>query len=227
MNRKYILIGCEESQAVCKAFREKGHYAYSCDLQESSGGHPEWHLKIDVFKAIEGGPLVTESGEMIFIAGWDMGIFFPTCTYLTVSANRWLKDQPQPKSGILVGEARREAQSNAVKFVVDLYNSGIEKLAIENPKGVLSTKFRKPDQIIHPWQFGHGEKKETHLWLKGLPLLNYTNIVKGREERVFRKIGPSKHRSKLRSKTYPGIAKAMADQWGSEIKIQKTLFDYE
>jgi len=195
-----ILVGCEESQAVTKAFRSKGHIAYSCDLQPPSGGHPEWHIQDDVFNAIRS-------------QQWDMGIFFPTCTYLTVSANKWYKDQPQPKSGILVGEERRQARLKAIQFVIDLYNAPIPHIAIENPIGVLSTQFRKPDQVIQPWQFGHGETKATCLWLNNLPLLQPTNIVEGREQRIHY-LPPSKDRAKLRSKTFQGIAEAMANQWG-------------
>lgn len=181
------------------AFRALGHDAYSCDLQECSGGKPEWHLQMDVFDAIK-------------LHKWDMGIFFPECTYLTISANTWYKDQPERKSGTLVGQERRDARIKAIDFFLRLYNCGIPKIAIENPIGVMSSLFKKPDQIIQPWQFGHGETKATCLWLKGLPLLIPTNIVEGREQKIWR-MTPSKHRTKLRSKTYKGIAMAMAEQW--------------
>jgi len=194
-----ILVGCEESQAVTIELRKLGHEAYSCDLQECSGGHPEWHLKSDVFDAIE-------------MKDWDMGIFFPTCTYLTVSANKWYKDQPARKSGVLVGAERRAAREEAILFFMRLYNCKITKVAIENPIGVMSTRFRKPDQVIQPWQFGHGETKATCLWLRNMPKLQPTNIVNGREQRVHL-LPKTNDRSKLRSKTYPGIAKAMAEQW--------------
>jgi hypothetical protein len=196
---KKILVGCEESQEVTKALRELGFEAFSCDLQECSGGKPEWHLQMDVFEAIK--------------FGWDMAIFFPTCTYLTISANRWYKDQPPRKSGILVGKERRDARIEAIEFFMRLYNCEIPKIAIENPIGVMSSKFRKPDQVLQPWMFGHGETKATCLWLKGLPKLTPTNIVEGREQRLHR-LPKTKDRAKLRSKTYPGIAKAMAEQWG-------------
>jgi hypothetical protein len=197
-----VLVGCEESQEVCRAFRDAGHIAYSCDTQDCSGNHPEWHFKCDVFEAIDQG-------------GWDLGIFFPPCTYLTVSANRWFKDQPKRKSGVLVGQERRDARDRAVCFFRRLYDCGISKVAIENPVGVMSSRFRRPDQIIQPWQFGHGECKATCLWLRGLPTLVPTDIVDGRSERVFR-MSPSKDRAKERSKTYSGIAKAMAEQWGQD-----------
>ena len=195
-----ILVGCEESQVVTKAFRAMGHEAYSCDLQECSGGHPEWHIQGDVIEAIEQG-------------GWDMGVFFPTCTYLTVSANKWYADQPKRKSGALVGQARRDAREEAIYFFMRLMTCNIPKIAIENPIGVMSSRYRKPDQVLQPWMFGHPETKATCLWLKNLPKLTPTDIVEGREQRLHY-LSPSKDRAKLRSKTYQGIADAMASQWG-------------
>jgi len=194
-----ILVGCEESQAVTIELRKLGHEAYSCDLKECSGGHPEWHLKMDVFQAIK-------------LKDWDAGIFFPDCTYLTVSANKWYKDQPPRKSGVLVGKARRDAREKAIDFFTRLHNCEIPKVAIENPIGVMSSRFRKPDQVLQPWMFGHGETKATCLWLKNLPLLKPTNIVEGREQKLHL-LPPSKNRAELRSKTYKGIAEAMANQW--------------
>lgn len=183
-----VLIGCEESQAVCIEFRKLGHEAFSCDLQECSGGHPEWHLQMDVFEAVK-------------LKDWDMGIFFPECTHLAVSGARHFE------------EKRKDGrQQNAVDFFFKIVNLSIPKIAIENPIGIMSTIYRKPDQIIHPYWFGHGETKSTCLWLKGLNPLTPTNIVKGREQRIW-KMPPSKDRAKLRSKTYPGIAQAMASQW--------------
>ncbi len=194
-----IIVGCEESQAVTKELRRLGHEAYPCDLQDCSGGHPEWHLQMDIFEAIA-------------LKSWDMGIFFPTCTYLTISANKWYKDQPPRKSGTLVGQERRDARVEAIDFFMRLYNCEIQKIAIENPIGVMSSEFRKPDQVLQPWMFGHGETKATCLWLKDLPKLIPTKIVEGREQRLHR-LPKTKDRAKLRSKTYPGIAKAMAEQW--------------
>lgn len=201
-----VLVGCEESQEVTKAFRALGHFAFSCDLQPCSGGRPEWHLQMDVFEAIQ-------------LMPWDLAIFFPDCTYLTVSGNRWFKDQPTPKSGVLVGSERRKAREDAVMFVQRLYNCEVPVLAIENPIGSLSTRFKPPNQIIQPWMFGHGETKATCLWLKSLPKLLPTDVVKGRKNRIH-KMPPSKDRAKLRAKTYPGVAKAMAMQW-SEFLIRK------
>ncbi len=199
-----ILICCEESQAITIAFRKAGHEAYSCDLQECSGGHPEWHLQMDALKAIK-------------LKKWDLVIAHPPCTYLTISANRWYKDQPARKSGVLVGAARRAARKEAVRFFMEFVGADVPRMAIENPIGIMSTEYRKPDQIIQPWQFGHGETKATCLWLKGLPLLVPTNIVEGREQNIW-KMSPTKdpnERAKMRSKTYEGWADAMAEQWGS------------
>lgn len=204
-----VLIGCEESQAVCIEFRKLGFNAFSCDTQECSGGHPEWHLQDDIFNVIN-------SKE------WHCGIFFPPCTYLTISANKWYKDQAPRKSGTLVGQERRDARIDAIDFFMRLYNCGIPKIAIENPIGVMSSEFRKPDQVLQPWMFGHGETKATCLWLKNLPKLIWAKqnnlfldktAVDGREQRLHL-LPKTEERAKLRSKTFPGIANAMATQWG-------------
>ena len=186
-----ILVACEESQVVTKAFRAKGHKAYSCDLIECSGGHPEWHLKGDVL------------GDVLYnkLSSWDMIIAFPPCTDLAVSGARWFKEKQ--KDG---------RQQLSINFFMRLADYKCDKIAIENPIGIMSTHYRKPDQIIQPWQFGHGETKATCLWLKGLPKLKPTNIVEGREQRIW-KMAPSPDRAKLRSKTFQGIADAMATQW--------------
>jgi site-specific DNA-cytosine methylase len=183
-----ILVACEESQAVTKEFRKRGHEVYSCDIEPCSGGHPEWHIHGDVI------PLLGNN--------WDMIIAFPPCTHLAVSGARW------------VPEKRADGrQQGAIEFFMQIANCACEKIAIENPIGIMSTEWRKPDQIIQPWQFGHGETKATCLWLKGLPKLVPTDIVSGREARIH-KMPPSADRAKLRSKTFPGIAAAMAEQWG-------------
>ena len=184
-----ILVACEESQAVTKAFRKKGHEAYSCDIMATSGLHPEWHIHNDVAAAL-------------FFQKWDMVIAFPPCTDLCVSGARWFKEKR--KNGV---------QQKAIDFFMMFSNYPCDKIAIENPIGIMSTRYRKPDQIIQPWQFGHGETKATCLWLKGLPKLKPTDIVEGRKQKIW-KMPPSSDRSKLRSKTYSGIAKAMAEQWG-------------
>jgi len=199
-----ILVGCEESQAVTIELRKLGHEAYSCDLLECSGGKPEWHLQMDVFEAIN-------------MQNWDMGIFFPTCTYLTITANKWYKDQPKRKSGALVGEERRTAREEAIMFFMKLYNCKIPKVCLENPIGVMSSRFRKPNQVLQPWMFGHNETKATCLWLRGLPNLEPTNTVDGREQRLYY-LPKTKDRAKIRSKTFPGIAKAMAQQFSDSLK---------
>lgn len=183
-----ILIACEESQIVCKAFRERGHEAYSCDVLSTSGDHPEWHIRRDVRKIFD---------PSFCNIVWDMIIAFPPCTDLSVSGARWFKDKDQKP---------------AIDFFMLFANHSCEKIAIENPIGIMSTHYRKPDQIIQPWQFGHGETKATCLWLKGLPLLKPENIVEGREGKVWR-MAPGPERAKNRSRTYEGIGKAMANQW--------------
>lgn len=184
-----ILVACEESQIVCVEFRKMGHVAFSCDIQDCSGNYPEWHIKGDVLNYIN--------------CIWDMIIAFPPCTHLCSSGARWWKEKRE--NGM---------QQKAIDFFMQIANSTCEKIAIENPVGLMSTVYRKPDQIIQPWQFGHGETKATCLWLKNLPKLISTNIVEGREHRIH-KMSKSKTRSKERSKTFSGIAKAMAKQWGS------------
>jgi site-specific DNA-cytosine methylase len=199
-----VLIACEESQAVCKAFREKGHRSFSCDIQECSGGHPEWHIKGDVIPLLNGNCTFTlQNGEKDRqVDKWDIIIAFPPCTDLCVSGARWFKEKR--------ADGR---QQKSIDFFLKFTQSSCSKVAIENPIGIMSNHYRKPDQIVQPWQFGHGETKATCLWLKGLPLLTPTCIVDEREQRIW-KMPPGEERSKLRSKTFPGIAKAMADQWG-------------
>ena len=182
-----MLVACEESQVVTIEFRKRGHEAYSCDVLPTSGGHPEWHLQQDVL------PLLKEK--------WDMVIAFPPCTHLACSGARWFKEKR--------ADGR---QQRGIDFFMQFTDLDCDRVAIENPVGIMSTVYRKPDQIIHPWWFGHGETKATCLWLKDLPRLKPTNVVEGREGVVW-KMTPSKNRSKLRSKTYQGIAEAMAFQW--------------
>lgn len=181
-----LLVACEESQAVTIAFRNKGHEAYSCDLLDCSGGHPEWHIKGDAVEQLR--------------QDWDLVIAFPPCTDLAVSGARWFPEKRANGS-----------QQQSIDFFMQFANyNGV--IAIENPIGIMSTLYRKPDQIIQPWQFGHGETKATCLWLHGLPKLVPTNIVDGREGRIW-KMPPGPDRAKERSKTYSGIAQAMAEQW--------------
>ena len=182
-----ILVACEESQAVTIALREKGHEAYSCDILPCSGGYNEWHIQGDVL------PLLKQE--------WDLVIAFPPCTHLAVSGAKHFEQKR--KDG---------RQQQGIDFFMRFTKLECP-FAIENPVGIMSSVYRKPDQIIQPWQFGHGETKATCLWLKGLPKLTPTNIVEGREQRVW-KMPPGLNRAKERSKTYEGVAKAMAEQWG-------------
>lgn len=199
-----VLIACEESQEVCKAFRALGHEAYSCDIQEPSGGHPEWHIMGDCLQILGGCCEVhTMDGTSHVIPGkWDLLIAHPPCTDLSVSGARWFAEKQ--KNG---------RQQKAIVFFMQLALAECDRVAVENPVCIMSSAWRKPNQIIQPWQFGHGESKATCLWLKGLPPLVPTDIVDGREQRVW-KMPPGPDRAKERSKTYPGIAKAMAEQWG-------------
>lgn len=199
-----VLIACEESQEVCKAFRERGHEAYSCDLQDCSGGHPEWHIMGDVLPLLNGNcSFITRGGQLANIDGrWDLIIAHPPCTHLASSGARWFREK----------QMDYRQQKSCVLFM-QMMLANADRVAVENPVGIMSRCYRRPDQIIQPWQFGHGETKATCLWLKNLPELVPTEIVEGREQRVWR-MPPSANRAKERSKTYPGIAKAMAEQWG-------------
>jgi len=180
-----VLIACEFSGIVRDAFRDRGIDAWSCDFLDTEISGP--HIKGDVLNYLNN--------------GWDMMIAFPPCTHLAVSGARWFKN-------------KKTSQDDAIRFFMRLIEAPIKKIAIENPIGIMSTRYRKPDQIIQPWQFGHGEVKATCLWLKNLPNLRPTNIVEGRTARVHRE-PPGKNRWKNRSRTYQGIADAMAEQWGS------------
>lgn len=219
-----VLIACEESQAVCMAFREKGHEAYSCDILACSGGHPEWHIQSDVLPLINGRTkFITCDQRAHEIAGrWDIIIAFPPCTYLTVTGNRWFNVERYGEKAL----QRQQDREEAIRFFMALATADCEKIAIENPVGVMSTEWRKPDQIIQPFQFGHTARKATCLWLNGLAPLIPTKIVEPEIYYYIAKNGQVKsdsrwrsqfrieERSKYRSKTFPGIAKAMAEQWG-------------
>ena len=183
-----ILIACEYSGTVRSAFRSRGHDARSCDLLPSDVPGPHYQ-----------GPV-----EDVLNDGWDMMLAFPPCTHLAVSGARWFKEKR--------ADGRQQA---ALSFVRMLMDAPIDRIAIENPVSIISSQIRKPDQTVQPWQFGHGETKRTCLWLKNLPKLEPTDIVEGRETRVW-KMGETKDRWRKRSKTYTGIAKAMADQWGAQ-----------
>jgi len=185
-----ILIGCEESQTVCKAFREKGHEAYSCDLKETRG-NPDWHIQGDVIEAL--------------YQGWDLIILHPDCTAMAVSGNRWYGK----------GMPRNKEREQAVNWTLDLWELAKKhspRVALENPVSVIF-KHLPNVSYIQPWQFGHGETKKTGFALHNLLPLQPTKIVEGREQKVW-KMAPGPNRKRDRSKTFPGIAKAMADQWG-------------
>ena len=179
-----VLVACEFSGVVRRAFRERGHDVWSCDLLPAEDGGE--HYQCDV--------------RQLFAGGWDLMIAHPPCTHLAVSGARWFKDKQQE-------------QIEALEFVRALLNVPIEKIALENPISIISSRIRKPDQIIQPWQFGHGETKATCLWLKNLLPLVPTKVVEGREARVHM-MPPGPDRWKERSRTYAGIASAMAEQWG-------------
>lgn len=206
-----VLVACEESQTVCKEFRALGHEAYSCDIQDCSGGHPEWHIKGDV--------------TLLLGKGWDLIIAHPPCTYLSVSGLHWNKRNPE----------RALKTQEAFDFFMRFANADCERIAIENPVCCVSSMWRKPDQIIQPYEFGADASKKTCLWLKGLPRLQGTKYVEPRivdgKPRWGNQSDDGQNRDvrtgkvlawnsleikKLRSKTYPGIAKAMAEQWGKE-----------
>lgn len=206
-----VLIACEESQTVCIAFRERGHEAYSCDIQKPSGGHPEWHILGNAlgFLELHGGVVSTMDGKVHHIGKWDLLIAHPPCTHLAVSGMRWFSEGTKPLS----------LKYDAAAFFLKFAEAPIEHIAIENPVSVMSTLYRKPDQIINPWQFGHPEQKKTCLWLKNLPPLRETNNVY-----EYMMTLPEKERARIwwlgsghakeRSKTFHGIAEAMAEQWG-------------
>lgn len=213
-----ILAACEESQRVCIEFRQRGHEAYSCDIEPCSGGHPEWHIRSDVLPLLNGrcNFRTMDGAEHKMAQRWGMIIAFPPCTHLAVSGARYF------------AQKRRDGrQKQGIDFFMRFVYADCERIAIENPVGVMSTKYRRPDQIIQPYEYGHKERKSTCLWLKGLPLLIPTDIVRPE----FHTCGngtidsrwhydtynlPPKIRARERSKTFPGIARAMAEQWGGK-----------
>ena len=214
VHSKKILIACEESQAITKEFRRLGHEAYSCDILPCSGGHPEWHIQGDAIKEAYSGK-------------YDIMIAHPPCTYLAVSGARWLYNNDGS-----VNTERLKNRNDGLDFVRALMEAPIDRIAIENPISVISSEIRKPDQIVQPWWFGDEATKSTCLWLKNLPLLTPTKIVgkgefiemvnkKGKKVRMgkwyydaWNKAKTPEERRTLRSKTFPGMAKAIAEQWG-------------
>lgn len=227
-----ILVACEESQAVTKELRRLGHEAYSCDIIECSGGHPEWHIRWDALALIDGNcRFMTQNGDLHNIDGkWDMLISFPPCTYLTITGNRWFNVQRYGEKAL----ERFELRKDAVQFFMAFANADCPRIAIENPVGVMSTEYKKPTQIIQPWQFALTEdentEKATCLWLKGLLPLEPLTTQKpdmayrewftpdGRKKRQTlwyynTRCLPHEQRATAASKTFPGVARAMAEQW--------------
>lgn len=253
MKRKLnILIACEESQAVCRAFRELGHNAYSCDLFDCSGTmfgtdladpHPEWHFNHDVTTVLDKSDLTLQNGEQAVIDGdWDIMIGHPPCTFLAVSGAKWLydpndKSKPHPNF-----PNRRKDQEDGANFFMFLANAKVKRIAIENPIGIMSTRWRKPDQTIQPYMFGDPYSKYTCLWLKNLRPLHPSNPTDDHGERIYFGSGKSQpkwysdgltktkskeERQKWRSKTFPGIARAIAEQWTIQIAAEEDLLTEE
>lgn len=206
-----VLVACEESQRVCAAFREKGHEAYSCDIIPCSGGHPEWHINEDVLQVIRGGTVMTMDGKAHDIGKWDMMIAHPPCTYISNAGARFLYPNH------VLNEERIRKGIAATHFFIRLLYANIDKICVENPTPSSVYMLPKPTQTIQPWMFGHPVQKRTCLWLKGLPKLTPTQVC---DERESSKIAGNwfnrggKDRQANRSKTFPGIARAMAEQWG-------------
>lgn len=240
-----ILIACEESQAVCKAFRKLGHNAYSCDLLDCSGEHPEWHFNHDVTEVLNKTNLILQNGKKASVKGkWDLMIGHPPCTYLAVSGAQWYyhpedkslpveKRRPHPKY-----PNRAKDREDGVNFFMLLANARIKRIAIENPVGIMSNRWRKPDQKIQPYEFGDPFSKGTCLWLKNLWTLHPSKETEDHGEKIFFKSGKSQpkwysealskaktpeERRTLRSKTFPGIARAMAEQWSIQIALEEDL----
>ncbi len=238
MRKLNVLVACEESQRVCKEFRRLGHNAYSCDLLKCSGGHPEWHFNMDVLEVIKNKGGILQNGDEVYIDGeWDLMVAHPPCTFLAVSGARWFyhpddkglpieKRRPHPRF-----PNRARDREEGAKFFMELINANIKHIAVENPIGIMNTRFRKPDQVVQPYFFGDEASKSTCLWLKNLPLLEKTNEV-GKGELIELSSGKKipkwysdalvkaktpEERRNLRSKTFPGFAKALAEQWSEYI----------
>lgn len=219
-----VLVACEESQEVCKAFRALGHEAYSCDIQEPSGGHPEWHILGDALEAIKGGTVVTMDGKAHEVSKWDLLIAHPPCTYLTNASAVRMRVK-----GKIVRE-RYEKAMEGKEFFMRFLNADCPRIAVENPTPLKIVGLPPYTQAIQPWQFGHPYTKRTCLWLKGLPPLTPTEIIRdgvtpwvngGCKDAHgnYRRFQGRRERDPInRAKTFPGIAKAMAEQWGGDIR---------
>lgn len=233
-----VLVACEESQRVCTEFRRLGHNAFSCDLLECSGGHPEWHFHQDVLKVIKNGGGKLQNGEEYYINGkWDLMVAHPPCTFLAVSGAKWYyhpddKDLPIDKRRPHPNFPNRaKDREDGANFFMELANADIKYIAIENPVGIMNTRWRKPDQVVQPYHFGDSASKKTCLWLKNLPQLKYTNVVDpgeyiefGSGKRLAKwysdgltKTKTPEERRTWRSKTFPGFAKAIAEQWSEYV----------
>lgn len=222
------LVACEESQAVCTELRKLGWKAYSCDIVDCSGGHPEWHIKQDVLPLLNGNcTFKTADGVEHQINGkWDLIIAHPPCTYLTVTGNRWFNVEKYGDKAL----QREKDRDEAADFFMEFANADCEHICIENPVGCMSSRWRKPDQIVNPTMFGDPFDKKTCLWLQGLEPVTPTDIVEAAPRKQFASGKtmpawyadawhlPKEERSKLRSKTFPGIAKALATQFTNQIK---------
>lgn len=209
-----VLVACEESQRVCTAFRERGHIAYSCDVQEPSGGHPEWHILGDVLEVLDGGGFDTMDGSSRYVQSWDLIIAHPPCTYLTAAG----ACRMYPHKGQIDPERYAKAM-DARRFFMRMYNAPCERVCVENPRPLKVCELPPPTQVIQPYEYGHPYSKATCLWLRGLPPLRPTKIIKDYEPYVCTGSGkPGVSRAggaaKTRSKTFEGIAQAMAEQWG-------------
>ena len=225
MINKYVLIACKESQRVCIEFRKLGFESFSCDILPESGEHPEWHIQQDVIPLLNGYCLFrTNDGKAHYIPRkWDLIIAHPPCTYLAVSGNRWFNVERYGNAAY----ERLKKRITSAEFFMTFVHANCDHIAIENPIGVMSTWYRKPDQIIQPFQFGHPYTKSTCLWLKNLPKLKPTKILeKPSSGWVNQSITPDGryggfkafNGAKVRSKTFPGIAEAMATQWAEVLK---------
>ena len=225
-----VLIACEESQRVCIEMRKLGHRAFSCDILPCSGGHPEWHVQGDVLPLLNGNCTFQTADTHTHTqrGRWDLIIAHPPCTYLTVTGNSWFDVQKYGNKA----RKRFSDRYKAIVFFMNFVHCDCEHVAIENPVGVMNTAYRKPDCIVHPYHFGDDAKKKTCFWLKGLPPLKPTNIIEpttvitghGTDSpwHAYSWSLPKDERSKARSKTFPGIARAMAEQWTSYIENGET-----
>lgn len=259
MKRKLnILIACEESQACCRAFRDLGHNAYSCDLFNCSGTifgtdivepHPEWHFNHDVTTVLNKTNLTLQNGEQAIIDGdWDLMIGHPPCTFLASSGAKWMYD-PRDKGKPIEERrphpnfpTRKQDQIDGMKFFLLLANANVKRIAIENPVGVMSSKWRKPDQAVQPYMFGDPYSKNTCLWLKNLRPLHPSKETDDHGERIYFGSGKSQplwysdgmtktktkeERQKWRSKTFPGVARVFAEQWSIQIAAEEELLSEE